>query len=185
MYNLDMDPVDEEQMIAWCREGNLAGYRLVYDRYSGPLLRVAMRTLGRLQDAEDAVQETFLRLFRGIGGFRSGARFSTYLFQILHNTCIDLMRKRKPWAGGLADSPNVDSLSVPASQELSHEFAQAVGRLPEQMRASFLLFAVEEFSQEETAEILAISVGAVKTQVHRARKKLRAWLASQSGGETS
>jgi DNA-directed RNA polymerase specialized sigma24 family protein len=53
------------------------------------------------------------------------------------------------------------------------------------MRASFLLFAVEEFSQEETAEILAISVGAVKTQVHRARKRLRAWLASQAEGETS
>jgi RNA polymerase sigma-70 factor (ECF subfamily) len=185
MYNLDMDPVDEEQMIAWCRQGNLAGYRLVYKRYSGPLLRMAMRTLGRLQDAEDAVQETFLRLFRGIGGFRSGSRFSTYLFQILHNTCIDAIRRRRPAAGGLADSSAVESLSVPASQEQSHEFAQAVGRLPEQMRASFLLFAVEEFSQEETAEILAISVGTVKTQVHRARKRLRAWLASHSEGETS
>ena len=185
MYNLDMDPVDEEKMIAWCREGNLAGYRLVYERYSGPLLRVAMRTLGSLQDAEDAVQETFLRLFRGIGGFRSGSRFSSYLFQILHNTCLDLLRKRKPAAGSLSDSPAVEGLSVPATHEFCHEFAQAVGRLPEQMRASFLLFAVEEFSQEETAEILATSVGTVKTQVHRARKKLRAWLGSQAEGETS
>jgi RNA polymerase sigma-70 factor, ECF subfamily len=185
MYNLDMDPIDEEQMIAWCRQGNLAGYRLVYERYGGPLLRMAIRTLGRREDAEDAVQETFLRLFRGIGGFRSGARFSSYLFQILHNTCMDVIRKRNPGAGGFADNPAVARLSVPASQEFSHEFAQAVGRLPQQMRASFLLFAVEEFSQEETAEILAISVGAVKTHVHRARKRLRAWLASQAEGETS
>ena len=172
-------------MIAMCRRGDLAGYRLVYDRYSGPLLRMALRTLGRAQEAEDAVQETFLKLFRGIAGFRSGARFSTYLFQILHNACIDALRKRKPPEADLADGPAVEALSTPASQELGHALAQAVSRLPEQMRTSFLLFAVEEFSQEETAKILGISAGAVKTHVHRARKKLRAWLASSPEGETS
>jgi RNA polymerase sigma-70 factor (ECF subfamily) len=180
-----MDDVDEEQMIAMCRRGDLAGYRLVYDRYSGPLLRVALRTLGRAQDAEDAVQETFLKLFRGIAGFRSGARFSTYLFQILHNACIDALRRRKPPELDLADRPAVEALSIPESHELGHTLAEAVSRLPEQMRASFLLFAVEEFSQEEAAEILGISAGAVKTHVHRARKKLRAWLAASPEGETS
>ncbi len=180
-----MDTVDEERMIALCRQGDLAGYRFVYDRYGGPLLRVALRTLGRLQDAEDAVQETFLKLFRGIDGFRSGSRFSTYLFQILHNTCLDAIRSQKRAPGDAAGSAPIEGLSVPATQEFSHEFAQAVSRLPEQMRASFLLNAVEEFSQEEVAEMLGINVGTVKTQVHRARRRLRAWLALRSEGDVS
>jgi len=171
-------------MIAMCRRGDLAGYRLVYERYSGPLLRTALRTLGRAQDAEDAVQETFLKLYRGIGGFRSGARFSTYLFQILHNACIDAVRKRRPPAYDIADAPVAGGLAVLPSHELGHALGQAVNRLPGQMRESFVLFAVEEFSQEEAAEILGISVGALKTHVHRARKKLRAWLGSCPRGGT-
>jgi RNA polymerase sigma factor (sigma-70 family) len=180
-----MDPVDEEQMIALCRRGDLAGYRLVYDRYSGPLLRAAFRMLGRREDAEDAVQETFLKLFRGIGGFRSGARFSTYLFQILNNTCIDTIRKRKPADTAAAAVQDVETLAAPSTDEQRHSLAEAVSRLPHQMKASFVLFAIEEFTQEEAAEILGISAGAVKTQVHRARKRLRAWLAGRPEGETS
>lgn len=179
-----MDPIDEEQMIALCRQGDLAGYRLVYDRYSGPLLRVAHRLLGSAQDAEDAVQETFLRLFRGIGGFRSGARFSTYLFQILHNTCIDFVRKRKPARYDISDAAAAEGLAVPASHEMGYALAQAVDRLPGKMKAAFVLFAVEEFSQDEAAAILGITAGALKKHVHRARRRLRAWLGSQPAGGT-
>jgi RNA polymerase sigma-70 factor (ECF subfamily) len=180
-----MEQVDEERMIAMCRQGDLAGYRMVYDRYGGPLLRTALRMLGRLQEAEDAVQETFLRLFRGIKAFRSGARFSTYLFQILTNTCIDTLRKRKPGdAPGVFD-PEVESLAAPSSHELSHTLAEAVASLPGQMRASFVLYAVEEFTQAEVAGMLGISEGAVKTHVFRARRKLREWLAARPEGGKS
>jgi RNA polymerase sigma-70 factor (ECF subfamily) len=177
-----MDPKDEERMIERCRAGDLDAYRQVYDRYGQPLLRTATRLLDRPQEAEDAVQETFLKLFRGIHGFRSGARFSTYLFQILHNTCVDTLRKRKPAA---ADVTEMDALGIPSSHELAHSLAQAVDGLPVQMRACFVLFAVEEFSQEEVADILGVSVGTIKASIHRARKKLRAWLGSCPAGETS
>jgi RNA polymerase sigma-70 factor (ECF subfamily) len=177
-----MDAIEEDKMIEMCRQGDLAGYALIYDRYNGPLLRVALRMLGRLQEAEDAVQETFLKLYRGIGRFRRGARFSTYLFQILHNACIDAIRRRRP--GDLGDPRGVDAekLTAASHHEVSLSLAEAVDSLPEQMKAAFLLFAVEEFSQEETADILGISVGTVKTNVHRARKKLRAWLAARPEG---
>lgn len=174
--------MDEDLTIERCRAGDLGAYRDLYGRYGQPLLRTAMRMLGRPQEAEDAVQETFLKLFRGIDGFHRGARLSTYLFQILHNTCIDALRKRKPAA------PEVEDYEIPdarPSHELGHSLAQAVDGLPEQMKACFVLFAVEQYSQDEVAEILGVSVGTVKTSVHRARKKLRAWLGRVPAGELS
>ena len=177
-----MDTMDEEQIIERCRAGGLDAYRQIYDRYGQPLLRTAMRLLGRPQEAEDAVQETFLKAFRGIDGFRGGARFSTYLFQILHNTCMDILRKRKPAAGDVAE---MDVPGVPSSPELAHSLAQAVDGLPGQMKACFVLFAVEQYSHEEVADILGVSVGTVKISIHRARKKLRAWLCSVPAGEIS
>ncbi len=176
-----MNLIDEETIIEMCRQGDLAGYRMLYDRYNAPLLRVALRMLGRLQDAEDAVQETFLKLFRSIGGFRRGARFSTYLFQILNNTCIDAIRRKKNTDADPADAETIGTASF---HELSHSLTEAVDSLPEQMKACFVLFAVEQFSQEEAAEILGVSVGTVKTSVHRARKKLRTWLAARPAGGT-
>jgi len=170
----------EEQTIERCRAGDLAAYRQIYDRYSQPLLRTAQRLLGRPQEAEDAVQETFLKLYRGISGFRRGARFSTYLFQILNNTCIDMLRKRK----SQDDGADVEMLPVASSHELGHSLAEAVESLPAKMKACFILFAIEQFSQEEAADILGVDVGTVKTNVHRARKKLRTWLAAGPVGET-
>ena len=176
-----MDQTDEREIIERCRAGDLDAFRQVYNRYGQPLLRTAARILGNPQEAEDAVQETFLKLFRGIGGFRSGSRFSTYLFQILHNTCMDVLRKRKP----AADVEDMDILGAPASHELAHSLARAVDGLPRQMRSCFVLFAVEEYSHEEVADILGVSVGTVKASVHRARKKLRAWLSPVPAGGTS
>jgi RNA polymerase sigma-70 factor (ECF subfamily) len=173
--------MNEEQIIEQCRAGDLAGYRQIYDRYSPVLLRTAIRLLGRPQEAEDAVQETFLKLYRGIAGFRRGARFSTYLFQILNNACIDMLRKRKPQS----EYADAEMLGVASSHELGHSLTEAVESLPTKMKACFILFAVEEFSQDETAEILGVEVGTVKTNVHRARKKLRAWLAAGPAGGTA
>lgn len=178
-----MDTMDEDQIIERCQAGDLAAYRLVYDRYSIPLLRTAQRMLGRPQEAEDAVQETFMKLFRGIGGFRLGCRFSTYLFQILNNTCIDMLRKRPP---AVADDVDMEKLGAASSwHELAPSLTAAVESLPEQMKACFVLFAVEQFSQEEIADTLGINVGTVKTNVHRARLKLRTWLGSNPRGGTS
>ena len=174
-YNPDMDPLEEERLIERCQASDLAAYRQIYDRYAQPLLRTAVRMLRAPQEAEDAVQETFLKLFRSIGGFRRGSRLSTYLFQILHNTCLDMLRKRKRAAQVDADA---ETLAAPSTHELSHSLSEALDGLPSRMKACFVLFAVERFSQEEVAAILGVNVGTVKTNIHRARRKLRAWLAA-------
>lgn len=70
--------MDEEAIVQRCKEGDLMAYRLLYERYEQPFLRTAYRMLGRQQDAEDAVQDTFLKLHRGIRHYKCGSRFSTY-----------------------------------------------------------------------------------------------------------
>ena len=165
--------MDEEAIVQKCKEGDLMAYRLLYERYEQPFLRTAFRMLGRQQDSEDAVQETFLRLHRGIHHYKSGSRFSTYFFRILLNTCYDILRKRGPKQ---SDNFDMVNLSQPHSVELKQSIDQAIASLPDQMQACFTLFAIEQFKQDEIAQILGIKVGTVKASIHRARKKLRAWL---------
>jgi len=165
--------MDEEAIVQRCKEGDLMAYRLLYERYEQPFLRTAFRVLGRQQDSEDAVQETFLRLHRGIHHYKSGSRFSTYFFRILLNSCYDILRKRGPELGRDFDT---NDFSHQPSTELKQSIEQAIASLPEQMRTCFVLFAVEGFKQDEIAQILGISVGTVKASIHRARIKLRTWL---------
>jgi RNA polymerase sigma-70 factor (ECF subfamily) len=178
-----MEPYDETRILEQCRKGDLGAYRRIYERYEQPLLRTAARLLGRRQEAEDAVQETFLKLFRGISGYRTGSTFSTYLFRILINTCTDMLRKRKhveftPW-----DAEQLPAAA--AAPAIDPGLTRAVDRLPGRMKACFVLTAVEEFTLKETAQMLDLNIGSVKTNVHRARKKLRAWLAAGPAGEMS
>jgi len=177
-----MDPLQEQQVIEKCCQGDLSAYRMIYERYEQPLLRTACRVLGRQQDAEDAVQDTFMKLYRGIHGFRRGARFSSYLFRILLNACTDILRKRKR---AVIEEFNDVAHSTPPSHEVRHSLTQAVDMLPPRMRACFTLSEVEQFTQDEIAEMLGISTGSVKSSVHRARQKLRTWLRTSSSGEKS
>jgi RNA polymerase sigma-70 factor (ECF subfamily) len=167
-----MATMDEEAIIERCREGDLAAFRRLYERYEQPLLRTASRLLGRRQDAEDAVQETFIKLYRRIDLFQSGSKFSTYLFRILINTCTDILRKRTPET---ALDPDREDPGARSGHELRFSLEEAILSLPDRMRACFVLFAVEELDQAEIARILEISVGAVKAHVHRARIRLRDW----------
>jgi len=175
-----MDRFQEKQVIEKCRQGDLSAYRIIYQRYEQPLLRTACRLLGRQQDAEDAVQDTFMKLYRGIHGFQRGARFSSYLFRILLNSCTDILRKQKRAVIRKFD----DALhSIPSSHEANYSLTQVVGMLPPRMKVCFTLSAVEQFTYEEIAKILGISIGSVKANVHRARQKLRAWLRTSSSGD--
>lgn len=167
--------MDEEAIVQRCKEGDLMAYRRLYERYEQPFLRTATRMLGRQQEAEDAVQETFLKLHRGIRHYKSGSRFSTYFFRILINSCYDILRKRGP--GSFEEfNPSVIAYHPPRETGLHASIEVAISLLPERMRACFVLFAVEELKMDEIAQVLQISLGTVKASIHRARVKLRSWL---------
>jgi RNA polymerase sigma-70 factor (ECF subfamily) len=171
--------MDEESIIRRCQEGDLMAYRAIYERYEQPLLRTALRVLSQKQDAEDAVQEAFLKLHRSINNYKKGSKFSTYLFRILLNSCFDILRKRNR-AG--FNTREIEDLPYYPSHESYFNIERAIEALPQQMRICFILFAVEEFGQEEIAQILNKSLGTVKATVHRAKARLRSLL-SDSGME--
>ena len=167
--------MDFEAIVQRCKEGDMTAYYLLYERFEQPFLHTAIRMLGRQQDAEDAVQETFLKLFRGIRHYKRGSKFSTYFFRILINTCYDILRKKGP-AGYEDIDPSTLSDHPSEDVGLRISMDQAISALPERIRLCFVLFAVEGMKMDEIAQIMGIRLGTVKASIHRAREKLRAWL---------
>lgn len=166
--------MQEDQIIRNCQEDDMGAYKMIYDRYEQPLLHTALRILGQRQDAEDAVQMAFIKLYRNIQNYHFGAKFSTYLFRILINTCFDLLKKRSRLKTLNVDLEQLVSHSPP---ETNIDLENAILKLPERMRACFVLYAVEGVPQNDIADILRLSVGGVKSNVHHAKKKLRTLLA--------
>lgn len=130
--------------------------------------------LGRQEDAEDAVQTAFLKLYRGVGQFQFSAKFSTYLLRIMMNVCFDLMQKRR---GPKEQRFEKSEIFHAPGIDLRLQLEEAINTLPKRMRACFVLFAVEEMKQEEIAEVLHLRVGTVKAQIFHAKARLRALLA--------
>ncbi len=126
--------------------------------------------LGRQEDAEDALQVAFVKLYRGIGNFRFGANLHTYLFRIMTNVCFDMLKKRKRTH---ADGIETIEMAHNPQTDLRLQLAEAIQALPERMRACFVLFAVQEFKQDEIAEILNMKLGTVKATIFHAKARLR------------
>jgi RNA polymerase sigma-70 factor (ECF subfamily) len=165
---------NEPEIIRRCQQGDLRAYETIYRHFEQPLLSLGLRMLGRNEDAEDAVQTTFLKLHRGLGRFRFGAKFSTYLFRIMMNVCFDMIQKHQ---SDRRRTQEETATHFSSSVELRLQLEEAIAALPKRMRACFVLFAVEELKQEEIAEILALSIGTVKSQIFNAKTRLRALLA--------
>lgn len=164
---------NEREIVRRCQEGDLGALEEVYRCLQQPLLRYALRVLGGREEAEDAVQQTFVRLHRAIGGFRGESRLSTYVMRIAINVCRDDLRARARHVPAAA----VEEPSYHPSTDLRLQLEEAIGRLPDRMRECFVLFAVEGLAQKEIADMLAVSVGTVKAQVFQARERLRSLLA--------
>jgi RNA polymerase sigma-70 factor (ECF subfamily) len=141
---------------------------------------IAFNLLGNAADAEDAVQEAFLKIYRGAKTFRGGAAFSTWIYRVVVNACYDALRRRKVRPTG----PSLDATDgrevLPASPASDHPLRLAlessVARLKPKHRAVFLLFEVEGFSHGEIGRILGIPEGTSKTFLFDAKKKLQRWL---------
>lgn len=162
--------MDETKVVKQCQEYEIDAFKMIYKQYQQPLLRSALTILKQQQDAEDAVQTTFVKLYNSIHNFKFQSKFSTYLFRILINTCFDTLKKRK----------KTEAISVSNSDQTNHSDAElltsieiAIEKLPAQMRACFTLFVVEEFKQKEIARIMGLSIGGVKANIFHAKSRLR------------
>ena len=163
----------ESDTIKKCQRGDVAAFKDVYDECSQGMLRVALRMLGNQQDAEDALQTAFLKAYRNIHSFRFQSAFSTWFYQILTRVCFDMIRSRKKQKTEELDPSHKTENPRP---DLKMHLEEAIGRLPDRMRLCFVLFAVEEFKQEEIAGIMNLSLGGVKSTIYHAKVKLRRML---------
>ena len=163
----------KRELVDRCQRGDISAFRTIYEQFEPALLRTALRMLGDRAEAEDAVQNTFIRLYRGIGRFQFRSSFDTYLYRILMNVCLDVIGRRQRLQR-LQWHPEQPVISE--QQEVRITLEEAIGHLPERMRACFILFAIEELPQTEIAAIMRISTGGVKSTIFQAKVRLRAFL---------
>ena len=155
-------------------------FEMLVGEYQGKVFRLAYSILGNRARAEDAAQESFLRVWRAIETYNGRAAVSTWLYAITRNTSLSLReyhaRRETTALDAIAEPPaNVERGKPDEEQELWN----LVAELPEPYRQAILLFHMEEKSYEEVAAMLGIPVGTVKTHLHRARKLLGARIEEQ------
>ena len=172
------DPLDHELMAAVARGDGRAFARLV-ERHLGWSLGFAERMLGARHEAEDLVQTAFLRVWQGAARWEPKAKFSTWLYRVLHNLCMDRFRARgerfEPSAEELADeSPGSEERMQ--GMQLEARVRAALAALPARQRAALVLCYYEERSQAEAAALLGVSEGALESLLSRGRAAMRKWL---------
>jgi RNA polymerase sigma-70 factor, ECF subfamily len=182
---------EDAALAAACQAGDLQAYERLY-RWQGTRMRnLARNLLGTQSDAEDAVQETFLKVQRSIASFRGQSSFVTWTFRILVNTCHDLRRSRMRRKEFVPDD-RVDGAKPPEPRapgghpSLKLALERAIAQLTQHQRDVFLLYEVEGFHHAEIAEIMEISETASKNTLFQAKRNLRQMLgaprSSQAGG---
>jgi RNA polymerase sigma-70 factor, ECF subfamily len=175
---------EEMALVERCRKGDLAAFEIIYRTHAGRLYSVACRMLGNTADAEDMLQDIFLAAHRKLDSFRGESALGTWLYRLATNLCLDYLRSRAAKAGqlteGLDDAP---ALADAGSRRLAErtvarmDLERALAQLPEGCRTAFVLHAVEGLEHREVAEVMGIAEGTSKSQVHKARLRLRAILA--------
>lgn len=168
---------EDAAIAARCQSGDLQGYERLYALHGARMKNLARNMLGNSLDAEDAVQETFLKIQRSIASFRGQSSFVTWTYRILINTCYDAGRKRlrkKEVANEESgEMPSREPRAAVAHPSLRMALERALAQLPGRQRDVFLLYEVEGFPHAEIASILKISAGASKNTLFQAKKSLR------------
>ncbi len=182
---------NEATLLERLKAGDPIAFRMLVDLNSASVYNLALKLLGDEQEAEDVLQETFLNAFEAIGRFEGRSSLSTWLYRIAYNASLMRLRKRKQMTTFSLDEPMVageepgeavshvlvDWSTIPDDRLLTAEARQemdrAIAALPEPLRAAFILRDIQGLSGAEAAEVLGISVQAVKNRLHRARLQLR------------
>lgn len=164
------------ELLEACRRGDGAAFAELVDRTHRHVYTLAYRLVGDRHEAEDVVQEAYLRAYRSLQGFRGDARFETWLYRIVANAAMTHLRRRGRFGNLLAEEDQAVRIpEVRAADESvdRDEIRQALEQLPEGQRVVVVLKDVYGFSCLEIAERIGVSEGAVKVRLHRARKRLK------------
>src|SRR5215212_831010 len=167
---------EDRRLAAACAAGDTKIFEELYRRFGDRMKSIAWNHLGNAADAEDAVQETFLKIHRAASTYSGEASFSTWAFRILVNTCYDILRKRRRRIeeSPLDDTPETAERTAPNVDEAKRmTLRKLLGELTEQRRTVFTLFEIEGLSHAEIGQILGISEGNSKWILFATKKELQ------------
>ncbi len=170
----------EWDLVEGCKDGSLSAYERLYLSHGPRMKSIALNLLGNTSDAEDAVQETFLKIYRSVADFRGQSAFTTWIYRILVNTCHDLRRSRHFKQEMSSLDPGAQETDVVLVRIDDHPLRLALEKclndLSPRNRTVFLLFEVEGFKHSEIAEIMGIPEGTSKNSLFDAKRDLRRML---------
>jgi RNA polymerase sigma-70 factor (ECF subfamily) len=168
-----------------CRNGDAAAFEELYRAHAGRLYNLVFRMAGSAEQAEDLLQEVFLHAHRKLASFRGDSSLGTWLYRLAVNHSLDFLRGRQARMTRSTESLDRDGADEPAAATprvptaISRlDLERSIARLPAGCRAAFILHDVEGFEHQEVAQMLGVSEGTSKSQVHKARMKLRAMLST-------
>jgi RNA polymerase sigma-70 factor (ECF subfamily) len=171
---------EDAALAAACRVGDLRAYERLYAMHGARMKNLARNVLGSPTDAEDAVQETFLKVQRSIASFRGQSSFVTWTYRILINTCYDArrsrLRKKEVANDDSEDTPRMEPRAPGAHPTLRMALERALEKLTRHQRDVFLLYEVEGFRHAEIAGMLEMTETASKNTLFQAKKNLRQML---------
>jgi RNA polymerase sigma-70 factor (ECF subfamily) len=185
----DPDTLSDAQLVQSARQRDGGAFRTIIKRHNRRLYRLARAVTADDSDAEDAVQDAYIRAFTGLDRFRGDSSLATWLSRIVLNEALGRLRRRRPTvdlavvdnrppSGGEvilfpAASQQPDPERTMAQREIQHLLEQAIDDLPEAFRTVLVARAIEDMSVKETAELLGLRAETVKTRLHRAREQLK------------
>jgi RNA polymerase sigma-70 factor, ECF subfamily len=161
-----------------CAQGDRDAFRRLFQSYRDPIFRLAFRFSNDKDAAEDLTQEIFIRLFERIGSYREEASFSTWFYRLATHVCLNRLRGCRN-TERLEDIPNEPPDSSPGpdtcfeGREFADRVSEALNTLPEGERTAFILIALEGLEYAEAAEVLDLTLDAVRMRMSRARRALR------------
>ncbi|MBQ6711996.1 MAG: sigma-70 family RNA polymerase sigma factor [Clostridia bacterium] len=177
----------EKALVQKAKAGDRDAFAALVSAYEGKIYNLALRYLGNREDAMDASQEVFLRVFRFLPGFQEESGFSTWIYRIGVNVCKDMLAKRAKRGelslelpdeeedyrtAEVADS-RYDPEAIVEQADLRESLAEAIGQLPQQQREMIVLRDIQGLSYEEIGQVLSLEAGTVKSRLSRARENLR------------
>jgi RNA polymerase sigma-70 factor (ECF subfamily) len=176
----DVSPAGDRDLVARSLAGDVEAFETVYRQHSTRIYSLACRMAGSPEDGEDLLQEIFLQAFRKLGTYKGDAALGTWLYRMALNHCLDYVRSRQAKMSKLTDTLDAETSREPAARRDTPiarlDLERALERLPDGCREAFVLHDVEGFDHKEVGQLLGIAEGTSKSQVFKARAKLRAWL---------
>ena len=175
-----MTTADDAEIVARCRAGDADAFETLYRRHAARIYTLACRMAGSAEDGEDLLQEIFLQAYRKLGSFKGDAALGTWIYRLALNHCLDYVRSRRAKMSKLTETLDADTSFEPLAPRETPiarlDLERAIERLPDGAREAFVLHDIEGFDHKEAAALLGIAEGTSKSQVFKARAKLRVLL---------